>query len=51
MVDTLQNIEPGDIVVLEGVQFKVYKVDSAAKNRMFYKVYRPGTGQVTIWDS
>lgn len=49
MVDTLQSIGPGDIVVLEGVQFKVYKVDVAAKNRMFYKVRRE-TGQITIWD-
>lgn len=60
MVDTLQNVGSGDIVIVpkahdDGTfsniaQFKVYKVDVVAKNRTFYKI-RHATGQITIWDN
>lgn len=50
MVDTLQNIGPGDIVVLAHTQFKVYKVDVAAKRRTFYQFRYSNTGQVMISD-
>jgi len=50
MVDTLKDIGPGDIVALAHTQFKVYKVDTKAKRRTFYKIRYADSGQVTIND-
>lgn len=39
MLDTLKDIGPGDIVMGESFQFKVYKLDSKTRAKIFYKAY------------
>lgn len=49
MVDTLRDIGPGTIVCLPATQFKVYKVDTKACRRTYFKICY-NTGQVQITD-